>query len=161
MTARRGLPVDSDLVERNIVSTMTDPALDFGTPLDEMTKQEIIEAGLEVKDSQLKPPSKAKTVKTVETKGTALNAIKEEAADPNVKVFTYDGEQWTMKPTDEWDIEVFEMIEDSKLVSAVREILGAKQWARFKSKKRKVKDFSDIYDKIQEVMGVPDEDLDS
>jgi hypothetical protein len=141
------------------VSTMTE--FDFGTDLDEMSKTQIAEAGLTVKDSQLKAAPKAKAVKTVETKGTALKAIKEEAADPNTTVFTYDGEQWTMKPTDEWDIEIFEMIEDSKLVSAVREILGAKQWARFKAKKRKVKDFSDIYDKIQEVMGVPDEDLDS
>lgn len=142
------------------MSTMTESHLDFGSPLDEMSKTEISAAGLTVKDSQLKAPPKAKTVKTVETKGTALKAIKEEAADPNTKVFEYDGEQWAMKPTDEWDIEIFEMIEDSKLVSAVREILGAKQWAQFKAKKRKVKDFSDIYDKIQEVMGVSDEDLD-
>lgn len=146
--------VHTSLVERNTVSTMTEPALDFGKPLDEMSKTELFEAGLEVKDVQLKSAPKAKPVKTVETKDTALAAVKEEAEEVPTRTFTYDGDEYTVPEADSWDLDIFEAVEDGQIVTAVRGILGQKQYYdKFKAKKRKAKDLADIFSIIQENMG--------
>lgn len=98
---------------------------------------------------------------------TARQALKNEANEA-VKVidelgndltekpieFTYDGEEYTFSKDDLDDVDVIEGFEDGKLVSPVRRILGDKQWATFKSKKRTSQDLADMVTLMFDEVGV-------
>lgn len=68
--------------------------------------------------------------------------------------FTYEGEKYTIPTTKEWDLEVIEAIEDEKIIAVVRGILGADQWATFKSKSRKVDDLNAFFNAISKAAGL-------
>ncbi len=134
---------------------------DFGPSLDDVSKVDLVSTGVDFNEDQLVAPktprkSAGKEVVKQSSKGNALSAVKDEAAEVKTKVFTFDGEQWTMPSAEDWDLEVFELVEDQKIVSAVRMILGEKQWTKFKSKKRKAEDLMDMFVEIQKRMGVED-----
>ncbi len=92
----------------------------------------------------------AATAKTTKTRtGGAKPRANVEAAKAEVNgdsiVFEYDGEQYVLPPALDWDVEVFEAGEDGKIVTAVRTLLGDKQWATYKSKKRTLGDTSELW----------------
>lgn len=90
---------------------------------------------------------------TPPTRGTALAAQKEEATAVEVAYpFSFDGELYHMPPADEWDLEVFELIEAGKLVTAMKMMIGDKQWRKFKSKPRKAAEFNDFFLAGQEAL---------
>lgn len=68
--------------------------------------------------------------------------------------FTYEGDKYTIPTTKEWDLEVIEAVEDEKIVAVVRGILGAEQWAAFKSKSRTVDDLNSLFTAISKAAGL-------
>lgn len=56
--------------------------------------------------------------------------------DGDVTVMEYKGEKYRVSRTAMDDLELVEMLEDEKYISAVRKILGPKQWAAFKEAAR-------------------------
>lgn len=68
--------------------------------------------------------------------------------------FTYEGEKYTIPTTKEWDLDVIEAVEDEKIIAVVRGILGADQWATFKSKPRKVEDLNTFFNAISKAAGL-------
>lgn len=67
-------------------------------------------------------------------------AAAEEAANAPVD-FEYDGDQYTVPPFKEWDLDAMEAYEDGKILSCIRAVLGDDQWKVFKAGKPKMKDF--------------------
>lgn len=68
--------------------------------------------------------------------------------------FTFDGVKYTVDNTMDWDLDVLEAVEDDKIVTIVRTLLGPEQWAKFKSKPRKVADLNDLFQAIAKAVGL-------
>jgi hypothetical protein len=68
--------------------------------------------------------------------------------------FTFDGVKYSVDNTMEWDLEVLEAVEDDKIVSIVRALLGPDQWAKFKAKPRKVTDLNELFQAIAKAVGL-------
>ena len=68
--------------------------------------------------------------------------------------FTYDGVKYTVDNTMDWDLDVLEAIEDDKIVTIVRALLGPDQWAKFKAKPRKVTDLNELFEAIAKAVGL-------
>lgn len=66
----------------------------------------------------------------------ADKALKNEAKDENVVNFKFDGEDYTFDKRDMNDVDILELFEIDKVVTPIKMLLGDKQWAQFKSKKR-------------------------
>lgn len=75
-------------------------------------------------------------------------------ATKNKVSFTFDGDKYQIDPTSEWDLDVLEAVEDGKIVSLVRAILGDKQWEKFKAKPRKVDDLNRLFEAISKATGI-------
>jgi hypothetical protein len=82
-----------------------------------------------------------------------MTAAKAEATKKKAS-FEYDAETYTIASTKEWGIDVIEAIEDEKIVSAIRAILGDKQWANFKKKPRTVDDLNTLFEHISKAAGL-------
>ncbi len=124
---------------------------DFGVPTNLLTSDaELLSVPIEVVNARAEQRAawQPKVVTYPVTQGLALAVQKEEAKAETQDLghsFTYDGETYWIQPADNWDIEIFELIEDGKLVKACRLMLGDKQWSLFKSKPRKAKDFNELF----------------
>lgn len=81
----------------------------------------------------------------------AAQAAKNEALENGV-TFTFNGDSYTLPPSDDWDVEVMEHFEDGNPVIAVRALLG-EQWGEFKVKNPKVKDITDFADVLGKELG--------
>ena len=68
--------------------------------------------------------------------------------------FSFDGELYTIEPSIEWDLGVLEAVEEDRIVTAVRLMLGAEQWSRFRSKPRVVRDLNDLFTEAQKAAGI-------
>jgi len=75
---------------------------------------------------------------------TKTDPLKDEAAESTELKFTYDGYDYTVDKEMITDLDVLELFEDDKLIKAIKMILGAKQWAQFRSKRRGSKDLNDL-----------------
>ena len=82
-----------------------------------------------------------------------MTAAKSEAKKRN-HFFVYDGEKYEVAPTSEWDLDVLEAVEDDKAIAIVRSLLGPEQWAKFKSKPRKVDDLNKLFQAIAKAVGL-------
>lgn len=63
-------------------------------------------------------------------KPTALDAARDETADVTV---TWRNLSFTVPPTKDWPIDVYEALEDDEVIKATRQLLGPEQWASFKA----------------------------
>lgn len=63
--------------------------------------------------------------------------------------FQYDGETFEVLPPAEWDVEALEAVEDQKIVTCIRLILGDEQWKRFKARPRTVGDLNALFAVMQ------------
>lgn len=82
-----------------------------------------------------------------------MTAAKSEAIKKQI-TFTFDGDKYVIAPTQEWDLDVLEAVEDGKVVSVVRALLGAKQWEKFKATPRKVEDLNKLFEAISKAVGI-------
>lgn len=81
------------------------------------------------------------------------NTVKAEAKNTK-PTFTFDGVKYTVDNTMDWDLEVLEAVEDDKIVTIVRALMGPDQWAQFKSKPRKVTDLNALFEAIAKAVGL-------
>lgn len=65
----------------------------------------------------------------------------------------YDGTDYTIPAATEWDLDVLEAFEDGKILTCVRALFGADQWAAFRSSHSTVADLSDLMEAVQEALG--------
>lgn len=85
---------------------------------------------------------------------TALKAVQAEGEkESTVVLFEYDGEEYSFNTDDMNDVEILEAFEDGKIVIPIRKLLGDKQWAAFKSKKRTAEALGELAEVMFETMG--------
>ena len=84
---------------------------------------------------------------------TMSNTVKAEATKTKPS-FTFDGVKYSVDNTMDWDIEVLEAVEDDKIVTIVRALLGPEQWEKFKAKPRKVADLNALFEAIAKAVGL-------
>lgn len=82
-----------------------------------------------------------------------LTPAKAEATESPVN-FEYDGKTYTVPPSIDWPIEALEAMEDDKVITFVRSVLGPVQWTAFKSTPRKTQDFSDLMEALGKAAGI-------
>lgn len=59
---------------------------------------------------------------------------------------TFDDETYLVPPADDWDIDVLEGIDDGKMTHALKALLGAEQYAKFRASHKKVADLGRFFE---------------
>lgn len=78
-----------------------------------------------------------------------VDAIEAEAKEDQVRRFEFDGVSYTIDLSQLGDdLETAEAYEDGRGIALVRNLMGAQQWATFKSKKRSLDDLQSLTDVI-------------
>lgn len=65
----------------------------------------------------------------------------------------FDGDTYLVAPSEEWDISVLELVEESKVAGALKLLLGDKQWAAFRAGHGKVRDLTAMYEVLGSAVG--------
>lgn len=68
--------------------------------------------------------------------------------------FTYNGVDYELDPSTEWDYSALEAFESGKIATFLRIILGDEQHSAFKATKPKVKDTADFVKAVQKALGI-------
>jgi hypothetical protein len=84
---------------------------------------------------------------------STASAAKAEATNADV-TFDYDGTTYTIPATKDWDLDVLENYEDGKIAATVKAVLGADQYAKFRSKPRTVSHLRDLFEALQTAVGI-------
>lgn len=79
------------------------------------------------------------------------NTQRDEALDSPV-TFSYDGEEFTVVPSDATGLEFLAALEDEHIIPALRLLLGTEQASRL-IKGRKVADLEEFFDAMGEAVG--------
>lgn len=74
-------------------------------------------------------------------------------ANGDETAFEFDGRTYVVPPVTEWDVDAIEAVEDGRMATACRALLGEEQWRAFKSRKRTVADLRDLYQTIEAALG--------
>ncbi|BCJ41676.1 hypothetical protein GCM10010168_53260 [Actinoplanes ianthinogenes] len=80
-------------------------------------------------------------------------AARAEAADQPT-TFSFDGETYTIAPSKDWDLDALDAMEEGQIVKPVKLILGAEQWATFKTKRRTIGDLNAMFEALQTAAGL-------
>lgn len=70
-------------------------------------------------------------------------------------IFSHDGNEYIVPPANDWSLDSLEAYEDGRMVTFLRELMGAEQWAKFKEKPRKAKDVEELSNALMEATGSP------
>lgn len=81
------------------------------------------------------------------------NATAAEALAEKVP-FTHNGVEYSLDPSTEWDIEALEAFENGKIMTFLRLILGAEQYAAYKATKPKAGEVNGFLEGIQKALGI-------
>lgn len=75
-----------------------------------------------------------------------IAAVKAQAQAATV-TFDYDGHTYTIEKIEDPSIDLLEALEDGRVIAATKLILGAEQYAQFKSSSPRVSDLNDLISK--------------
>jgi len=84
---------------------------------------------------------------------TVKKNLSDEQSDQPIE-FKYDGETYTAPAMKLWPLEVLEAQESGKNALAVKELIGMKQYNKFKAKPRTVADLGDFLEAMVNASGV-------
>jgi hypothetical protein len=79
---------------------------------------------------------------------TAAEALREQVP------FTFDGVEYVVDPTSEWEYEVLEAFEAGKISAVLKALLGEEQHNKFKAGKPRVADLNRFVEAIQKALGI-------
>ncbi|MBA9050785.1 MULTISPECIES: hypothetical protein [Streptomyces] len=65
----------------------------------------------------------------------------------------FNGETYDVAPAEEWDLDVLEAIDDNKLTHALKALLGAEQYTKFRAANKKVRDLGAFFDAAGKKVG--------
>lgn len=85
------------------------------------------------KPSKPKPPGVAKDAALAEALGQGVT-------------FEFGGRQYTIPPSDDWDIELVEAFERDRLVEAMKLLLGTEQWEEFRKHHTKLRELNEFFE---------------
>lgn len=81
------------------------------------------------------------------------NPVQVEALSDGTLAVAFRGDTFVVPVIDEWTIEALEAFENGKGVQLLKQLLGQKQWARFRRSYGKKKDVDDLAEAIAEAGG--------
>ncbi|MFE3409450.1 hypothetical protein ACFXMT_14270 [Streptomyces mirabilis] len=58
----------------------------------------------------------------------------------------FNGDTYLVPPADDWDLDVLEAIDDQRLTHALKALLGAEQYTKFRVTNRKVADLGKFFE---------------
>lgn len=88
------------------------------------------------------------------SKATASKTAAQNEADSTPVEVDHGGVHYTIPPTSEWSVDVFEAAEDGKATIALRTVLGPDQWQAFKDTGPTLADIGELFDLIAEATGL-------
>ena len=62
---------------------------------------------------------------------------------------TYNGTDYLVPPSEDWDIAVLEALDDQKLTYVIRALLGAEQYKVFRANNHRIKDLNAFFELVQ------------
>ncbi|MFF7408701.1 hypothetical protein [Streptomyces lydicus] len=62
-----------------------------------------------------------------------------------VVVVEFNGETYAVPSADDWDIDVLEAIDESRMTAALRALLGDEQYTKFRATNKKVRDLGEFF----------------
>lgn len=94
-----------------------------------------------------------------DTRKSRSTAARKAAAAGEPIVFEFEGDEYQVPPSEQWDVELLEAFEEHRYVFMVRTLLGADQYARWKATgpggRRTIADFDEFMNAINGVLGSP------
>lgn len=66
---------------------------------------------------------------------------------------TFNGQVYNVPPADDWDIDVLEAIDESRMTAALRALLGDTQYAKFRVNNKKVRDLGAFFEAAGKKVG--------
>ena len=84
---------------------------------------------------------------------TPSAAARAEALGEKIAV-TFEGAEYAILPTSEWDYEVLEAFEEGRIVAFLRALLGDEQHSRFRATKPKIAAVTLFMEEIQKALGI-------
>lgn len=81
-----------------------------------------------------------------------MTAKKNDALAVNHKV-EFNGETYEVAPAEEWDLDVLEAIDEGRMTTALKSLIGDEQYATFRVTNRKVKDLGAFFETAGKVVG--------
>jgi hypothetical protein len=60
-------------------------------------------------------------------------------------VVEFNGETYAVPPADDWDLDVLEAIDESRMTTALRALLGDEQYVKFRTTNKKVRDLGEFF----------------
>lgn len=82
-----------------------------------------------------------------------MTVTKKSDALGKVHVVEFNGETYAVPPADDWDINVLEAIDESRMTVALRSLLGEEQYAKFRAGNKKVKDLGSFFEAAGKTVG--------
>lgn len=70
---------------------------------------------------------------------------KKNDATGTAHVVEFNGETYDVPPAEDWDLDVLEAIDESRMTAALRALLGDDQYAKFRKTNKKVRDLGDFF----------------
>ncbi|MCF3174789.1 hypothetical protein IPZ61_15835 [Streptomyces sioyaensis] len=65
----------------------------------------------------------------------------------------FNGDTYQVPPAEDWDLDVLEAIDDSKMTLALRALLGDEQYAKFRATNKKVRDLGAFFEAAGKSVG--------
>lgn len=81
------------------------------------------------------------------------SAARAEATKDTVS-FAWNGVDYELVPTSEWDLSVLEAMEDGKITHILRGVIAGDGYARLSATKPKLAELTELFESIQAALGV-------
>jgi hypothetical protein len=85
---------------------------------------------------------------------TQPNPQKAEAKADESTVFSFDGDDYLIPSSDDWDLDALDQYEQGHDLSFMRLLIGPDQWATFRKKHKNRKQLSDLYEAWQKALNL-------
>lgn len=83
---------------------------------------------------------------------TAATTKKNDALS-KVHVVEFNGETYAVPAADDWDIDILEALDDQNMTHAIKALLGAEQYTKFRASNRKVPALGEFFSAATKVVG--------
>lgn len=67
--------------------------------------------------------------------------------------FEFNGDTYEVPPADDWDLDVLEAIDESRMTVALRALVGDEQYKTFRAKNKKVRDLGAFFEAAGKKVG--------
>lgn len=81
-----------------------------------------------------------------------MPAAKRDEATGSATSVEFNGHTYTVPPSDDWDIDVLEAIDDQRMTHALKALLGDDQYGEFRKHNKKVREMGEFMQRATEAV---------